>query len=88
MNQYWIWFSNLQEVSPSSKLRLLAKFRDARTVYEAHESDYRGVGLSDRERRELAKKSLRDVEQILKICAQQKIQIITIDDPIYPQLLR
>ena len=88
MNQYWIWFSNLQEVSPSSKLRLVAKFRDARAIYDAHDSDYQAVGLSDRERRELGKKSLRDVERILKICAREKIQIITIDDPIYPQLLR
>ncbi len=88
MNQYWIWFSNLEDVSPASKQRLLMKFRDARAVYEAHDSDYQTVGLSDRERRILAKKNLCDVDRILKICAQQKIQIITIDDPVYPALLR
>jgi len=88
VNQYWIWLSNLQEVSPSNKQRLVAKFRDARAIYDAHESDYKAIGLSDRECRELGKKSLRDVDHILKVCAQEKIQIITIDDPIYPELLR
>lgn len=88
MNQYWIWFSNLEEISPSSKQRLLRKFRDARAVYEAHDSDYKEIGLSDRERRELAKKNLREVDRILKICNQQKIRIMTIDDPDYPELLR
>lgn len=88
MDQYWIWFANLT-ISPHSKQRLVAKFRDARAIYEARDPDLRAAGLtSDRERSALSKKSLREVERILKVCDQQKINIITFDMETYPNLLR
>ncbi len=88
MNQYWIWFANLK-LSPSSKQRLVHHFGDARTIYEAREADYRAAGgVSERERSILSKKSLREVEQILKVCKQQEINVITFDEPEYPSLLR
>lgn len=88
MNQYWIWFANLK-ISPHIKQRLLAHFSDVYQIYDARDSEYREVvGMSSHAREELAKKSLWEVKQILSTCEKQKIEIITYDDPKYPNLLR
>lgn len=89
MEAYWIWLSELENLSPRSKLRLLGTFGTPEAVYCASESALHGVeGLTDKDRLALNNRDLTKALCIQDSCREKNIRILTLDEPSYPDLLR
>ncbi len=75
MLEYWVWFSQLAELSLRKKLQLLKTFTDPEDLFN---SDDPTAKLGD----------LSLAEKIVRTCRQQNIDILTIWDAGYPEALR
>lgn len=86
MRIYWIWLSQLEDLSLRQKLELLEDFSDAEEIYFATQDRLKDCDLSVQ--KALANKELLRAEQIWNQCTQRDIQILTICDEAYPARLR
>lgn len=86
---YWIWLATRSGVSDRERKSLLERFHDAEGVYFADEAALRQVeGLRPQGMESLLDKKLEGAEQILIRCANEKIQLLALNDPAYPARLR
>ena len=84
----WVWLS-LLNLSPKAVTAALELCGDAPSVYQAEQKAFYGVqGISPREAELLEDRSLRAAEHALKRCREQKLKILTVADPQYPERLR
>lgn len=84
--EYWIW---LQQVLGFSSIKLpyiLEHFKDAKTFYEASESDKIRFGfLNENEAKRLHISYDNQISEIIDECSKTNINIITPDSPLYPK---
>ncbi len=83
----WIWAKKLLGYNNKKLLRLVEQFGSIESVYQA--DDYSVCDfLSKRELSALEKKDLKDAWEIYGDCEENQIGILTLEDPLYPPLLR
>ena len=86
---HWIWLATRNGVSDRMKVELLHHFQDPENLYFADPDSYRQVeGLSPEGIEALKDKNLRPAEKILEDCLQEKLQILTYQDALYPNRLK
>ena len=86
---YWIWLSLACTPSSPTFASLIAKFKDAEEIYNADESDLRGV-LDRRasDRSAVLDKNLDKAKEVFEFCRSKKVGILTYEDTRYPTSLR
>jgi len=86
--KYWVWFSQLYQVRPKSKARLLEEFSSPEEIFFADRVLFEAVEwLNDRERELLCDKRLENTMAILERCADQGIELLCLADADYPARL-
>ncbi len=86
--QYWIWLSSAA-VSPRAKAALIEHYGDAEAAYFASPGSYALLpGVSAQEAEKLEKKGLARANVILGKCEEQYLQVITLQDALYPKRLK
>ncbi len=85
--EYWLWLTQLKGVGPVLQKRLLAYFKSPRGVYDACEDALKMVGGVGPDLALAITKSrcLEGAKQVLDACDRTAIDLITWDDPRYPQ---
>ncbi len=83
---YWIWLSQLPELSMRQKAMLLQRFSDPEDLYHAEPEALSGI--EPQTAKALANKDLTETRKILAKCTQKGIDIITFRDAQYPFRLR
>lgn len=84
---HWIWYSMLPKLSLGQKLALLEHFSDPEDIYDTDRFD-RIAGISPTAVEALENKDLTPAREVLNICNERQIGILTIRDPAYPSRLR
>lgn len=83
---HWIWFSILPKLTLRQKYALLERFSDPEEIYEIE--DFSKIEEIPADiRLILENKDLTAVRQVIKICAQKHISILTKGDAAYPHRL-
>ena len=86
--KYWVWLSCLPGLPSRTLPSLLEHFGDPMEVYFAAGGEYaRVAGLRERDAAILAGKSLDRADNILQICREKDIRIMTMQDADYPRRL-
>lgn len=83
---YWIWLSQLPELSMRHKAMLLQRFSDPEDLYHAEPEALSGI--EPQTAKALANKDLTEAKRILGKCTQKGIDILTYNDAQYPSRLR
>lgn len=83
---YWIWFAALRGISLFTKQQLLNVFHDPEELYMAEEKAFMELPAEVREA--LSNRDLTGAKEILSLCKQQGIRILTFGDGAYPENLR
>lgn len=86
--KYWIWFSERHGLRAETRSALLEAYGDPRSVYFAADKELEEIPLRDNEKETLRDKSLKDAQDILRRCTELDVQIVTIQDAVYPNRLR
>jgi DNA processing protein len=83
----WIWIKEILDCNNKKTLKLVDQFRTVEAVYEAE--DFSGCDyLTAKERHALEQKNLRSAWEIYGECEENHIGILTLEDTLYPPLLR
>ena len=72
MLEYWIWLATRQGLNKRKQYELLQRFGDPEAVYRSFAQA----------------EDLQQAQQILNRCREQGIQLLTLEDPQYPQRLK
>ena len=87
--EYWLWFSSLRALRAAVRRTLLERFGGAKEIYFAEESALRSVeGIREDEVQALLSRDLAPASAIAGRCAELDVQIVTMQDAIYPERLR
>ncbi len=87
--EYWIWFSSLRPLRAKTRTALLERFDGAKEIYFAGEEALRSLeGISEAELQSLLDPDLTSAAGVLRRCAEENVQIITLQDAVYPERLR
>lgn len=86
--KYWVWLSSCQNISSVEKIELIRAFSTPENVYNATVDEISSkVKVTKGALIQLSDKSMDRVEDIIESCAQQRIQIMTLQDSQYPHRL-
>ncbi len=86
--QYWVWLSGLHGLRPKTRNRLLENFGGPEEIYFAADKAYDEIeDLRENEKALLCSKDLTGANSILEACQRQGIQVLTLQDAVYPQRL-
>ena len=86
---YWIWLSLACTPDSSTFAKLIAKFDDAKAVYDAGDREIRSVvGAKVSDCSSLVNKSLDKATEIYKFCTEKGVGILTYNDEKFPESLR
>ncbi len=85
--QYWVWLSLVFGAASQTLARLLRRYGDARTVYDAI-VQAQVPDLTPSERNQVKKYTLHMAESIVYFCSKNNIMLVSVDDEQYPSLLR
>ncbi len=85
----WLWLSTISGPGSTLAERLMNAFgSDIEKIYSATPEEYASVGkINGREIEALSDKDLAEAREILAICQNENIGVITGDSPLYPQRL-
>ena len=87
--EYWLWFSSLRALRAAVRRALLERFGGAKEIYFAEEAALRSVeGIREDEVQALLSRDLAPASAIAGRCAELDVQIVTMQDAIYPERLR
>ena len=87
--RYWVWLASVDGMRTISLCRVLEHFGGAMEAYFAPEERLSELeDLSPQERRALSDRRLERTEQILALCQEKNIRILTLHDAAYPDRLR
>ena len=85
---YWIWLS-LLNLSPRAVTAVLQHCGDAERAYAEESDAFHGVrGITAREAEALENRDLTAAEFSQRRCLEQKLQILPLTDPAYPERLK
>lgn len=85
---YWIWLTTRKRLTLRGQQLTLSYFGSPEAAFEASPREIAAVpGLIDREREALEQKDLAYAKEVLALCSDQGIRIITCQDEQYPQRL-
>ncbi len=86
----WVWLSTLNKISPKKKKQLIDFFDNAGSVWDASLPELRlAPFLSNKNIDQLfCKEYKKDAEKILKRTIENKIDVVTIQDKDYPEILK
>ena len=86
---YWIWLSQACTPDSATFAKLIEKFEDARSIYDATERDIRStVGANASDCTALINKDLTKATEIYEFCKKKNVGIIAYDDERFPACLR
>ena len=86
--KYWLWLTTRRGLAGQQLLTVLNHFGSPEGAYFSDQGEYRLVeGLSDEARRSMEDKSLDDADRILGDCDRLGIQVLTMQDAMYPERL-
>lgn len=86
---HWLWFSQLDKITPRQKGLLLEHFSDPEEIYCAQERTLAAIdGLREETLAALENKDLSGAEAVADACRKQHINILTYRDAAYPSRLR
>ena len=84
----WLWLS-LLNLSPRAVSAILREYGDAGQAFSAEKKAFHGLrGITAREAEALENRDLTAAEFSLRRCREQKLSIIPVTDPAYPERLR
>ena len=83
----WLWLKELLGFNNKKLLRLVSFFGSVEEIYQAEDFS-KCTFLTAAERAALTRKNLRSAWEVYGDCAENQIGILTLDDPLYPGLLR
>lgn len=88
--KYWVWFSSLEKITPRRRIKLLEYFRDPAILWDTSEAELRKLRFCmPRMVDEIISRQTRDqVPGILEAMEKCGADLITIQDPEYPDALR
>lgn len=87
--KYWIWLSMKDRLRASLKSAAYRQFDTLEELYYADKRELRQIdGIEDRDIAELMNKDMDSVERVLEQCERGGIQILTMQDAIYPSRLK
>ena len=85
----WIWFADRRDADLNSKAEIIERFGSAEAVFNAPAGALAALeGVSERSAEALKERSLERAEEIIRLCEEKSIQIITFDDAAYPASLK
>ena len=85
---YWIWLS-LLNLSPRAVTAVLQHCGDAERAYAEESDAFHGLrGITAREAEALENRDLTAAEFSLRRCREQKLRILPLTDPAYPERLK
>lgn len=86
---HWIWLATRTHLSDRVKATLLQHFRDSEDIFYADADDFSfAEGLSQEGLQSLQDKNLTEARNILTVCDEKDIRILTFRDAAYPNRLR
>ena len=86
---YWIWLSLACTPDSSTFAKLIAKFDDAKDIYDAGDREIRSVvGAKVSDCSSLVNKNLDRATEIYKFCTEKGVGILTYSDDKFPESLR
>lgn len=89
MEKHWIWLTTRKGIGIRSCNLLLKLYKTAERIYELSAAEYLNTaGFEKRWLEPLLDKSLEGAEDILRRCDEHEIDLITQEDPLYPERLR
>ncbi len=88
MDVYFIWLSRIQGVGPVTQKALLSSIGDPLTIYLSSTDEIARVVGTKKAQKICASRSLLEAERIAKVCKALHIFVLTIDDPMYPFLVK
>lgn len=89
MLRYWIWLSQRKYLTIRDKVLLLEHFGTPEGVYLGDEYSYCRVGdFSDRKLDSLGDKSTKEADEILRLCDEHRVNVLTWQDAAYPIRLK
>lgn len=87
--KYWLWLTRLTGLKNQSRLLLLRHFGTPEAVYFAEPPELALVeGLERQQSALLSNHSLDAAERVLERCHRLNIQLVTLQDAVYPERLR
>ena len=87
MNEHWIWLCSRRGLGPVRQRKLLEQFGAAEAVYAAAPDELRREGLNSALVEALRDHNLGPAREILRVCAEKGIRVLTRADPDYPASL-
>lgn len=85
--RYWVWLSLVFGAASQTLARLLRRYGDAVSVYDAIQQA-QVSDLTASERNQVKKHSLNMADSIVYFCSKNNIALLSIEDEQYPSLLR
>ncbi len=86
---YYIWLTSRFAASSPVSMRLLGDFENIKALYDAQYADYKQLGyLRAVDIQHLCDKDTDKAERIIEKCYINNIDILTIDDALYPEKLK
>lgn len=85
---HWIWFAELDGITPLQKRRLLEHFHDPEELYTATAAALQKWELPEKLQKALLNKDLQKANKILRDCNKKNIGILPLADAAYPSRLR
>ncbi len=86
---YWIWLSLSCTIDTGTFSKLIAHFKDARSVYDANDQEISAcIGPKISDRANLINKDLSRAEEIYDFCIKHRVGLLKYSDERYPNALR
>ncbi len=85
---YWIWLQQALGIGSAKSNPLLRALASPLEIYNADESIYRQLGLSEGECKRLSDKDLSEAEKLLRKAQKHNGWVLTPDDALFPDVLR
>lgn len=88
--EYWLWLRTIKGLGPVMEKKLLSKFGEPKTIYNACEEELMSVkGIGKLIAKViLSSRSLEKAYSILSECEKYDIKILTYNDPLYPNIAK
>ena len=87
--RFWLWLTLKKGIGSSKITALLEHFESPEEIYGADEAEFLKVkGLSAKDVKVLADRSLRRVDAVAESCRKHGIRVLAFDSPYYPELLK